>query len=63
MGPYSPAIARFGQKFQYLKNIAIRWRLLGRIILQFTKDWDKIRETNLSQSLAIGINIFFCNIK
>ena len=30
---------------------------MGRIILQFTKDWDKIRETNLLQFAEIGIEI------
>jgi hypothetical protein len=38
-----------------IKNFAIRWQLLGRIIFQFTKDWDKIREINLFQLREIGI--------
>jgi len=32
-----------------IKNFAIIWELLGRIILQFTKDWDKIRRDNFFQ--------------
>jgi len=34
-GPYSPAIAKFGQKFKYLNNIAIWWRFIGEIIKKF----------------------------
>ncbi len=45
-----------------IKNFAIRWQLLGRIILQFTKDWDKIREINLFQFAEIGIEIIETNL-
>ena len=36
-----PRIAKLGQKYNFINNIAICWQLIGEIINKFLLNWDR----------------------